>query len=166
MLFKRKYFYILSNGKFLQESTIDKKMFSYAELNIGKASWPMIKITQAFLTVSKLNNAPVEYELLRLKAHLIDLLELSQSILNKRNVMYKEAKENFICDLDPLKTKLFHDFLESDRKCLEGRADYVFNKYLNLISNTNQILKLEEIKSEMNSNLYLLSYKVKRPYYF
>ena len=107
-----------------------------------------------------------DHEFLRLQAHLLDLLELNIELFDKRCQEYERKKESMAALQSSQAQTKIDKFLEEDLALYRHRKSILVEKSFGRIVNTKDKIELLEIKDYLISNVALVSYKTKQPYYF
>lgn len=152
-MFFRKFFVYTEDHQVMFEASVSKCYLSYSGINLAKLNILQIFCRRLFSRGGDCKDR----EILYLKAHLIDLLELNCELFDKRVLQYHHALDVH---------ERARDFLFSDLETYRSRKERLVKDFHQKILVAGSMKALLEIKAYLISNVFLLSYKVKVPYLF
>lgn len=105
-------------------------------------------------------------EFLYLQAHLIDLLELNLELFDQRCEEYKKKRKSLQRLLSGDALVKTDKFFKEDLDLYTERKSFLVANSFDRIVKAKDLGELLDIKAYLISNVALISYKTKQPYYF
>lgn len=165
-MFFESFFVILDSQQILQAASVPHVRIPTKELGVKKySSWRMA-LRQLFFRKKAEVKGP-EWECLRLKIHLVDLLELNLKAYRKNKGLYlREALQELPGILQGKGSFRKIHFLLDDFMALQERKKEFFKKAQAELRQANSLEELYALKSRFIGNSYLLTYRVKQRFDF
>lgn len=156
-------FIVSETNELLLQASSKKNSLSLENTGLIKAN----SIVRLCRKVFRISAKPgYDREFLFLQAHLIDLLELNIELFDKRCDMYNMSMDSVGVLAPSEALKKMKEFFEEDLALYRERKRLLIESTFHRIVNAKDREELLEVKSYLISNVSLISYKTKQPYYF
>lgn len=162
-MFWRKVFVAAQTGQLLLPASSSKNLLDLKTTNLQKVSAVRLQWSKFF---SKKRVSEEDKEFLFLQAHLVDLLELNIELFERRRRQYKNKRNSVRKMLSGDSLLMAERFFAEDLTHYSQRKNFLIENSFKKISMARDMHTLLEIKAYLISNVALISYKTKKPYYF
>jgi len=162
-MFWSKVFIATQTNQIIMPASSGRSLLDLRNTGLKKIS----KFRQKWFTL--FSNATVldsQKEFLYLQAHLIDLLELNLELFDQRCEEYKKKRKSLQRLLSGDALAKMDQFFKEDLDLYTERKSFLVANSFDRIVKAKDLGELLEIKAYLISNVAMISYKTKQPYYF
>ncbi|NUN05037.1 MAG: hypothetical protein HUU57_04675 [Bdellovibrio sp.] len=165
-MFWNKVFVVAKTGQVLMQASSAQQFLDLSHTGVRKVSKARHKWSMLFSKVATSPSDKSDKEFLYLQAHLIDLLELNIELFEKRRQEYKKKRNAAKKSLSGEGLLSMERFFAEDLNLYTQRKSFLIEKSFERILRAKDLAELLEIKAYLISNVALITYKTKQPYYF